>query len=198
MLSFCHNYSIHAYLYAIKYAIFACKINFFFEYIKQNDGSQLRHKIYDGSAILGILCDKRWFRIKQQDFEMDEFYNANNRTWQYYLNDVRMYAYSLFANAVVFATELPDVKATDIEFLGESSYELEEGKKMTAFVRITPTNATSSTTFTSATPGVVSVEKISDTEVEITGVDANATAVTITATNNSHTDTISVKCVAGS
>lgn len=169
-----------------------------YEYIKQNDGSQLRHKIYDGSKILGILCDKRWFRIKQQDFEMDEFYNANNRTWQYYLNDVRMYAYSLFANAVVFATELPDVKATDIEFLGESSYELEEGSKMTAFVKITPTNSTSSTTFTSATPGVVSVSKISDTEVEITGVDANATAVTITATNNSHTDTISVKCVAGS
>ena len=38
----------------------------------------------------------------------------------------------------------------------------------------------------------------SDREVEITGVDANATAVTITATNNSKTDTISVKCVAGS
>ena len=169
-----------------------------YEYIKQSDGSQLRHKIYDGSGILGILCDKRWFRIKQQDFEMDEFYNANNRTWQYYLNDVRMYAYSLFANAVVFATSMPDIKATDIEFLGESSYELEEGAKMRAFVKLTPTNTTSSTTFTSADSTKVSVTKISDTEVEITGVDADATAVTITATNNSHTDTISVKCVAGS
>ena len=169
-----------------------------YEYIKQADGSQLRHKIYDGSGILGILCDKRWFRIKQQDFEMDEFYNANNRTWQYYLNDVRMYAYSLFANAVVFATSMPDIKATDIEFLGESSYELEEGKKMRAFVKLTPTNTTSSTTFTSGDSTKVSVTKISDTEVEITGVDADATAVTITATNNSHTDTISVKCVAGS
>ena len=41
------------------------------------------------------------------------------------------------------------------------------------------------------------IQIIGDAEVEITGVDANATAVTITATNNSHTDTISVKCVAG-
>ena len=155
-------------------------------------------KIFDGSNVLGMIADKSWFRIKTRELTMDEFYNANNRTWQFYLNDVRMYQYSLFSNAVVFATQMPDVKATEIEFIGDDSYELEEGKKMRAKVKLTPVNATSSTTFTSATPLVVSVEKISDTEVEITGVDANATAVTITATNNSHTDTISVKCVAGS
>lgn len=154
-------------------------------------------KIFDGSNVLGMIADKSWFRIKTRELTMDEFYNANNRTWQFYLNDVRMYQYSLFSNAVVFATQMPDVKATEIEFIGDDSYELEEGSKMRAKVRLTPVNATSSTTFTSATPLVVSVEKISDTEVEITGVDANATAVTITATNNSHTDTISVKCVAG-
>ena len=50
------------------------------------------------------MCDKSWFRIKTREMTMDEFYNANNRTWQFYLNDVRMYQYSLFANAVVFAT----------------------------------------------------------------------------------------------
>ena len=168
-----------------------------YEYIKQNDGSQLRHKIYDGSAILGILCDKRWFRIKQQDFEMDEFYNANNRTWQYYLNDVRMYAYSLFANAVVFATSLPDVPATDVEFLGEATDEVEEGKSITRFVKITPTNSTATITFTSATPAVVSVTKISNTEVRITGVDANASPVTITASDGTHSDTIAVTCTSG-
>lgn len=65
----------------------------------------------DGSAIKAIICDKAWFKIKTQDFAMDEFYNANNRTWQYYLNDVRMVNYSLFANAVVFATELPDISS---------------------------------------------------------------------------------------
>lgn len=155
-------------------------------------------KIFDGSNIVGMIADSSWFRIKEQELVMDEFYNPNNRTWQFYLNDVRMYAYSLFANAVVFATQIPDVKADSISFVGPDSYEVEEGAKIRVKVVTDPFNATSSTTFTSATPGVVSVEKISDREVEITGVDANATAVTITATNNSKTDTISVKCVAGS
>ena len=31
--------------------------------------------VYDGSAILGIMADRSWFRIKEQNFEMDEFYN---------------------------------------------------------------------------------------------------------------------------
>jgi hypothetical protein len=64
-------------------------------------------KVFDGSNILGIMADRAWFKIKSQDVEMDTFYNANNRTWQYYLNVVKMYNYSLFANAVVFATEEP-------------------------------------------------------------------------------------------
>ena len=154
-------------------------------------------KIFDGSAIVGMIADTSWFRIKEQEMVMDEFYNPNNRTWQFYLNDVRMYAYSLFANAVVFATEMPDVKATDIEILGDSSFEIEEGAEKIIKVALTPVNATSSTTFTSADATKVKVTKISDTEAKVEGVDADATAVTITATNNSHTDTISVKCVAG-
>ena len=153
-------------------------------------------KVFDGSAIIGIMCDKSWFRIKTRELTMDEFYNPNNRTWQFYLNDVRMYQYSLFANAVVFATEMPDIKATAIEFLGDSSFELTEGAKKVVKVALTPVNATSSTTFTSSATGVVSVRKISDTEVELTGVDANASPVTITATNNSNSDTIAVTCVA--
>lgn len=68
-------------------------------------------KIFDGSAILGIMCDKRWFKIKSQDKELDAFYNANNRTWNYYYNIVKMYNYSLFANAVVFCTEEPDTSS---------------------------------------------------------------------------------------
>ena len=151
-------------------------------------------KVLDGSNIVGIMCDKSWFRIKTREITMDEFYNPNNRTWQFYLNDVRMYQYSLFANAVVFATEMPDVKASDIEFVGESSYELEQGKTLNVKVNLTPVNATSSTTFTSSDATKVSVTKVSDTEVKLTGVLADASPVTITATNNSHSDTISVTC----
>lgn len=77
----------------------------------------------DGSAIKAILCDRAWFKIKTQDFAMDEFYNANNRTWQYYLNDVRMYNYSLFANAVVFATALPTTDEGEGEGEGEGGGE---------------------------------------------------------------------------
>lgn len=168
-----------------------------YENIKQADGTIKRSKVYDGSKIFCILCDKRWFRIKQQEFEMDEFYNPNNRVWNYYLDDHRMYGYSLFANAVVLASELPDIKASDIEFIDDTAFELEEGKKVRRFVNLTPVNSTSSTTFTSADSTKVSVTKISDVEVEITGVDADETPITITASNNSHSDTISVTCVAG-
>ena len=69
-----------------------------------NDEGQ---KVFDGSAIIGIMADKSWFKIKSQDVEMDVFFNPNNRVYTYYLNVVKMYNYSLFANAVVFATSEP-------------------------------------------------------------------------------------------
>lgn len=64
-------------------------------------------KIYDGSNIVGMIADKKWFRIKPQDRFLDTFYNPNNRTMQYYLNNIKMYNFSLFANGVIFATALP-------------------------------------------------------------------------------------------
>ena len=69
----------------------------------------------DGSMIKAVIADRSWFKIKTQDFAMDEFYNANNRTWQYYLNDVRMVNYSLFANAKVYTTEEPTPSGSDSE-----------------------------------------------------------------------------------
>lgn len=65
-------------------------------------------KIFDGSDILGIIFDKRWFKIKTQYFNMTEFFNANNLTYQYFLNDTRMCRFSLFPNATVLATDNPD------------------------------------------------------------------------------------------
>ena len=69
----------------------------------------------DGSMIKAVLCDKSFFKIKTQDFALDEFYNMNNRTWQYGLNDVRMVNYSLFANAKVYTTEEPSPSGSDSE-----------------------------------------------------------------------------------
>lgn len=74
----------------------------------RNDAGEV---VFDGSTILGIMADRRWFRIRSQDKELDAFYNANNRTWNYYYNVVKMYNYSLFANAVVFCTEEPDISS---------------------------------------------------------------------------------------
>lgn len=72
-------------------------------------------KIFDGSNIVGQIADKSWFRIKEQDMYMEDFRNANNRSIQYYLNVIKMYKYSYFANSVVFATELPSgIAVTDV------------------------------------------------------------------------------------
>lgn len=70
------------------------------------------NKVKDGSAIQAIIYDKSFFKIKTQDYEMDEFYNANNRTWNVYLNVNRMYNTSLFANAVVLATKKAPVTSS--------------------------------------------------------------------------------------
>ncbi len=69
----------------------------------------------DGSMIKAVIADKSWFKIKTQDFAMDEFYNANSRVWNYYLNDVRMCNYSLFANAKVYTTAEPTPSGSDSE-----------------------------------------------------------------------------------
>lgn len=104
-------------------------------------------KVFDGSKILGIMADKAWFRINQQDEQMDEFYNANSRSWTYYLNIVRSYAYSLFANAVVFATEASAPTATKIEFK-EQSIALAQGGEGGFGVTVTPNSADVEVTYT--------------------------------------------------
>ena len=70
-------------------------------------------KVVDGSMIKAVLCDKSWFKIKTQDFAMDEFYNSNCRCWNYYLNDVRLVNYSLFANAKIYTTAEPTPSGSD-------------------------------------------------------------------------------------
>lgn len=152
------------------------------------DGDEL---VLDGSKIIGIMADKSWFRIKTRELTMDEFYNANNRTWQFYLNDVRMYQYSLFSNAVVFATEEPTVTATAIEFADDSAVSLSAGQKVTRKIRFTPANATSEVTFSSSDTGVASIRKVDNSTVEITGVGEGSATITATA-ESVLTDTLSV------
>lgn len=146
----------------------------------------------DGSAIKAMIADRAWFKIKTQDFAMDEFYNANNRTWQYYLNDVRMTNFSLFANAVVFATDDPDVDASAIA-VAESTATVEAGEKVSVAFNLTPVNATSTVTVASSASAKATAE-IKGKYVEITGVDEGSATITLTA--NSHTATIAVTVTA--
>ena len=148
----------------------------------------------DGSAIQAVICDKAWFKIKTQDFAMDEFYNANNRTWQYYLNDVRMVNYSLFANAVAFVTSAPSIAATDLD-AEQSSVSIKAGETKKVLLTITPANATSTVTATTSAD-TYATASISGRYVVIEGKAAGSATITVSA--NGHSDTISVTVTAAS
>lgn len=141
-------------------------------------------KRFDGSAILALIADKSWFRIKQQDMYLDEFYNANNRTWQYYLNVTKMYQYSLFANAVVLATALPTITITDLAF-GADMYGTKVGTNIEVPVTVTPFGGTTSITFNSSDSDVFTVApKSGDARTAvITPVAAGTAVLTATAGN---------------
>lgn len=161
-------------------------VNDFNEY--DNEGNL----IFDGSSIVGMIADKSWFRIKEQETTMDEFYNANNRTWQYYLNVTRMYSYSLFANAVVFATSLPTVPVTEMKF-EETAPEVAVGGKVKLKLATTPAQTTSEITFTSGTTENATVKKIDNKTVEVTGVKAGTSVITAKSGNITGTVTVTVK-----
>lgn len=150
-------------------------------------------KIFDGSNIVGIIADKSWFRIKRQDMFLDQWYNPNNRTWQYYLNLTKMYNYSLFANGVIFATQAPTVHATAFE-LSKDELTIAKGSTAKVTVTTTPYPANDTVSAVSSAEGVATVA-VSGKEITITGVDSgdgvDGTA-TITVTCNNITDTISV------
>ena len=134
-------------------------------------------KIFDGSAIVGMIADKSWFRIRRQDMFMDSFYNPNNRSIQYYLNNIKMYNMSLFANGVVLATSAPTVASTAIKF-NETSPSVADGSKIRLHITTTPFQANDTITFTSGTVGKATVEKIDDRTVEVTGVAAGTSVIT--------------------
>lgn len=161
-------------------------VNDFNEY--NNEGNL----IYDGSNIIGMIADKSWFRIKEQETTMDEFYNANNRTWQYYLNVVRMYSYSLFSNAVVFATALPNVPVTAMRFV-ETAPKVKVGEKIILKLDTTPAQTTSEITFTSGTTTKATVRKIDNKTVEVTGVDAGTSVITAKSGEVTNTVTVTVE-----
>ena len=158
-------------------------------------------KVYDGSNILGFIGDKSWFRIKKQDMAFDEFYNPNNRTWQYYLNITKMYNYSLFANGVVIATDDPDVDVTSMEFVETGTVsapvEVTVNATKTLHIKTTPFSANETITYTSSDSTEVSVEAGTDNKTcVITGVKAGTGNYITASTTSGASATIYVDTIA--
>lgn len=147
------------------------------------------NKVYDGNSIVGILADKSWFKIKTQDFWMEDFYNPNNRTMQYYLNVQRGYNMSLFANGVIFATADPEVAATEVKFIEEDGA-VKAGEKITLHVETTPFTANPTLSYSSSNTSYATVGAQTGKYIEITGVGAGTAVITVTDGTNS--DTINV------
>lgn len=142
-------------------------------------------KVYDGQHILGFIGDKAWFKIKQQDMALDMWFNPNNRSWQYYLNVVRMYNYSLFANGVIIANDDPVVNATAV-VVDKATVSVAEGATATVTATLTPFTSTAVITAASSAEGKATVAVTGNT-ITITGVDAGSATITVTATNSDST-----------
>ena len=128
---------------------------------------------------------------------MDSFYNPNNRSIQYYLNVVKMYNYSLFANGVILATAAPTSHISTMKFV-ETAPEVTAGEKIKLHLDVSPFYANDTVTFTSGTVGKATVEKIDDRTVEVTGVAAGSSTITASAQSGAKTCTVSVTVNAAS
>ena len=151
--------------------------------------------IVDGSNIVALICDRRWFKIREKDMFMDEFYNANNRSWQSYLNVIKSFNYSLFANALMLVKALPTLNISTMQF-NETSPEVKVGEKIRLSITTTPFTATQPVTFSSGTTSKASVTKVDDRTVEVSGVEAGTSVITAKA--GSVTATVTVKVNAAS
>ena len=147
------------------------------------------NKIYDGSGIVGMIADKSWFKIKTQDMYMESFANPNNRTIQYYLNVIRGYNMSLFANGVIFSTTDPTVAATKLEFI-ETAPEVDAGEDIVLHVKTTPFTANPTLSYSSSDTSYATVGSETGKSITVTGVAAGS--ATITVSDGTHTATISV------
>ena len=156
-------------------------------------------KIFDGKDVLGFIGDKSWFQIQRQDMFVEEFRNPNNRTYQMYLNLIKQYNYSLFANGVIIATDMPDVDATAVEAKPDT-ISVAAGAKAKSYVTLTPITSTATVTASSSATTYATVTVASDgSYIEITGESAGSATITVTATNADNTtvtDTIAVTVTA--
>lgn len=148
-------------------------------------------KVFDGSNIIGGLFDKSWFKIRRQDMFMESFYNPNNRTTQYYLNLIKMYRFSLFANGVLFVTTNPVVNPTALAFEGGNTGSVAVSGTLTDNVITTPAQATATITIESSDTDVATASIVGKV-ITITGVAEGTATITISSGDVEAEKTISV------
>lgn len=148
-------------------------------------------KVFDGSNIIGMMADKSWFKIKEQDMYMDEFYNANNRVWNYYLNMTKMFEYSLFANAVIFATALPTPQETKSITVSDNSVIVGVGETNTVNVTVNPVGNEVTVSVNNENATAV----LNNGVLTITGVTAGTSKVTLTSGSKKANVNVSITAV---
>ena len=151
-------------------------------------------KVFDGSAIYGMLADRNWFKIKPVDQFMEEFYNPNNRMRTFFLNNIKMYEYSLFANGVIFAAGEATVNPTAFKFKvgGEYKTSITITEATDVEVETVPFAANASITYASSAIGKATVAKKDSQNKVITITPVADGSSNITATVGTVTGTLAV------
>ena len=57
---------------------------------------------FNGAPILGMLCDKSFFQVRDNMKKLTSFYNPDNLSTKYILHHWQTYGYSLLANSIAF------------------------------------------------------------------------------------------------
>lgn len=130
---------------------------------------------FDGSNIIAAIGDRRWFDIKQQMRRFNQFFNANNETWQLYLHVKEGFNSRAFANMVLLVSETPNVPVTALAYNPEA-VTMDAGGSTTVNLNVTPASATTEITFAVTKAGAASED------ITVTPSNNNRTA-TLTATD---------------
>ena len=141
-----------------------------------------------------MIADRNWFKIKPVDQFMENGYNANNRAMQYFLNNIKMYEFSLFANAVVFATTEATVNPTAFKFFidGEEVTSATITKNTDVVVETVPYSANTSITYASSAETYATVAKKNSQNKVITITAKADGSSNITATVGEVTGTLAI------
>ena len=167
--------------------------------VKDDEGNV----VIDGSNIEAFICDRRWFKIDNKDMFIDDFYNANNRSWNSYLSVIKALNFSFFANGKMYVKAMPTLNVSSMEF-ATATDSVAVGSNKTLLLNTKPFTATQTITFAlgAGETTYATIEKIDNRHVKVTGVSATTgesdvpAYVTITATAGEVTATTKVTVTA--